>query len=79
EEVVDELDPRPGAVVLPSWLVSHVAEAPGGSHPSYALDYSVRDNDFYVAWDAISRDRTTFSAWLTEHVHKTAVQAGRQP
>ena len=75
EEVVDELEPRPGAVVLPSWLVSHVAEVPGGSHPSYALDYSVRDNDFYVAWDAISRDRDTFSAWLKEHVFNT-VPAG---
>ena len=65
--------------MLPSWLVSHVAEVPGGSHPSYALDYSVRDNDFYVAWDAISRDRTTFSAWLKEHVYETGVApAGRE-
>src|SRR5712691_1346734 len=79
EEVVDELEPRPGAVVLPSWLVSHVAEVPGGSHPSYALDYSVRDNDFYMAWDAISRDRATFSAWLDVHVFHTAVPAGRRP
>src|SRR6202166_345651 len=35
EEVVDRLDPRPGAVVLPGWTVSYVAQAPGGSHPSY--------------------------------------------
>ncbi len=72
EEVVDELDSRPGAVVLPSWSVSHVAVVPGGSHPSYALDYSVRDNDFYVAWDAISRDRATFQAWMDEHVLSAA-------
>jgi glutaconate CoA-transferase subunit A len=76
EEVVDKLEPRPGAVVLPSWLVSHVAEVPGGSHPSYALDYSARDNDFYVAWDAISRDRDTFTGWLKEHVFNV-VPAGR--
>ena len=25
---------------------------PGGAHPSYAAGYSVRDNDFYRAWDA---------------------------
>jgi glutaconate CoA-transferase subunit A len=68
EEIVDELDPRPGAVVLPTWTVSYVAAAPGGAHPSYALDYSVRDNDFYVAWDAISRDRETFTAWLEAEV-----------
>jgi glutaconate CoA-transferase, subunit A len=78
EEIVDELAPQPGAVVLPSWLVSHVAEVPGGSHPSYALDYSVRDNDFYVAWDPISRDRATFTAWLDEHVFRTAIPAGRE-
>jgi glutaconate CoA-transferase subunit A len=64
EEVVDELEPRPGAVVLPSWVVDYVAEAPGGAHPSYAHDYSVRDNDFYVAWDEISRDRDRFAQWL---------------
>ena len=69
EEIVDVLDPRPGAVVLPAWVVGYVALAPGGAHPSYALGYSVRDNDFYVAWDAISRDRQTFGRWLDEHVH----------
>jgi glutaconate CoA-transferase, subunit A len=70
EEIVDVLDPRPGAVVLPAWAVGYVALAPGGAHPSYALGYSVRDNDLYVAWDAISRDRGTFGRWLDEHVFK---------
>jgi glutaconate CoA-transferase, subunit A len=69
EEIVDGLDPRPGAVVLPAWVVGYVALAPGGAHPSYALGYSVRDNDFYLAWDAISRDREAFGRWLDEHVH----------
>jgi glutaconate CoA-transferase, subunit A len=48
--------------------VTHVAIAPNGAHPSYALDYSVRDNDFYVAWDAISRDRASFQIWMDEHI-----------
>jgi glutaconate CoA-transferase subunit A len=68
EEIVDVLEPRPGAVVLPTWAVGYVALAPGGAHPSYALGYSVRDNDFYVAWEAISRDREAFGRWLGEHV-----------
>jgi glutaconate CoA-transferase, subunit A len=68
EEVVDTLPPRHGAVVLPAWSVSYVAAVPGGAHPSYALGYSVRDNDFYVAWDPISRDRERFTAWLDENV-----------
>jgi glutaconate CoA-transferase, subunit A len=73
EEIVDSLDPRPGAVVLPSWAVSYVAAVPGGAHPSYALGYSARDNDFYLAWDEISRDRQKFAAWLDENVYGSAV------
>jgi len=70
EEIVDVLEPRPGAVLLPTWAVGYVAVAPGGSHPSYALGYSIRDNDSYVAWDAISRDRDAFGRWLDEHVYQ---------
>jgi glutaconate CoA-transferase subunit A len=77
EEIVDELDPRPGAVVLPAWTVTFVARAPGGAHPSYALGYSVRDNDYYVAWDAIGRDRDAFTSWLDEQVY--AVPANTVP
>jgi glutaconate CoA-transferase, subunit A len=68
EEVVDELEPRAGSVVLPSWAVDAVCEVPGGAHPSYAHGYYERDNDFYVAWDEISRERDTFTAWIDEHV-----------
>jgi glutaconate CoA-transferase, subunit A len=75
EEIVDHLDPRPGDVVLPGWTVSYVAQVPGGAHPSYALGYSVRDNDYYLAWDAIARDRDAFSRWLDECVYR--VPAGQ--
>src|SRR3954468_6712592 len=68
EEVVDELELRPGGAVLPSWVVDAVALAPGGAHPSYAHGYYERDNDFYVAWDAISRDRDRFRSWMQRHV-----------
>jgi glutaconate CoA-transferase subunit A len=37
---------------------------PGGAHPSYAHDYSERDNAAYRAWDEIGRDRDLFTAWL---------------
>jgi glutaconate CoA-transferase, subunit A len=73
EEIVGELDPRPGAVVLPAWTVTYVAQARGGAHPSYALGYSVRDNDCYVAWDAIARDRDAFTRWLDEQVYPAPV------
>jgi glutaconate CoA-transferase subunit A len=68
EEIVDELEPVPGAIVLPSWVITAVCVAPSGAHPSYAHGYYDRDNEFYVAWDAISRDRDTFLAWMDEHV-----------
>ena len=68
EEIVDTLAPRPNAVVLPTWAVSAVAVVPGGTHPSYALGYSVRDNHFYRSWDAVSRDRVRFRAWMERHV-----------
>lgn len=70
EEVVDALDPTPGAIVLPSWVIDAVCVAPGGAHPSYAAGYSTRDNDYYKAWDAIARDRDTFTAWLDAHVRQ---------
>jgi glutaconate CoA-transferase subunit A len=72
EEIVDELPPQPGAVVLPTWVVTRVAHAPGGSHPSYSHGFSVRDNDYYVAWDAISRDREAFARWVETEVFATA-------
>jgi glutaconate CoA-transferase, subunit A len=72
EEIVDELEPRPGAIVLPSWVLDAVSLAPGGAHPSYAHGYYDRDNDFYVAWDEVSRDRDRFRAWMQRHVLDTA-------
>jgi glutaconate CoA-transferase subunit A len=72
EELVDELDPRPGALVLPSWVVTAIARVPGGAHPSYASDYTTRDNAFYSEWDAISRDRDRFTKWMEQHVLETA-------
>lgn len=71
EEIVDELDPRV-RVTLPSWVVSSIAVVPRGAHPSYAHGYYERDNDFYQAWEAISRDRADFADWLDVHVYRVA-------
>ncbi len=72
EEIVDELEPVPGAVILPGWALTAVAAAPGGAHPSYVHGYYERDNGFYVRWDAISRDREAFGEWIREHVLEAA-------
>jgi glutaconate CoA-transferase subunit A len=68
ERLVERLEPRPGGVVIPGWAIDLVAHAPGGSWPSYSHGLSIRDNDFYRAWDAISRDRDEFGRWMDEHV-----------
>ena len=71
EEIVDTLDPVPGAVVLPDWAVTAVAVAPRGAYPSYAQGYYDRDNAAYRAWDEVSRDRDRFAAWLSDNVYGT--------
>jgi glutaconate CoA-transferase, subunit A len=72
EEVVDELSPMPNSVVLPTWSITYVAATPGGSWPSYAQGYSTRDDDFYRAWDQISRDRERFRQWMEANVLRGA-------
>lgn len=72
EEIVDNLEAPMNSCVLPAWAVDCVCEVPGGAHPSYAHGYYARDNAFCKAWDAISRDRETFLAWMNKHVLSTA-------
>jgi glutaconate CoA-transferase, subunit A len=76
EEIVDELDAPMNSVILPHWVLTAVCEAPGGAFPSYALGYYPRDNAFYKWWDAISKDRATFLAWMERHVLGTRDVAG---
>ncbi|MDE3032941.1 MAG: CoA transferase subunit A, partial [Acidobacteriota bacterium] len=76
EEVVEDLDAAPNAVILPHWIVTAIACVPWGAYPSYAQGYYERDNAFYLAWDEISRDRTTFQAWMDRHVMGTPDHAG---
>lgn len=76
EEIVDDLLPGSvNSVVLPSWTITAIARAPGGAFPSYAHGYYPRSNSFYLKWDAISRDRTSFVAWMKENVLNTERKA----
>jgi glutaconate CoA-transferase subunit A len=69
EEIVERFEGiGANPVILPSWTVDAIAVVPGGARPSYAHGYYSRDNAFYVAWDAISRDRDTFASWIQKHV-----------
>lgn len=71
EEIVDDLRAPVNACVLPGWVVTCVCAVRGGAHPSYAHGYYKRDNAFCKAWDAISRDRDIFLAWMNRHVMST--------
>ncbi|MGQ0384171.1 MAG: CoA transferase subunit A [Gammaproteobacteria bacterium] len=71
EQVVDEFPPAMNHVVLPHFTVTAVSHCPGGAWPSYAQGYYARDNDFYLRWDAIARDRASFAAWIDRHIRGT--------
>ena len=69
EEIVEDLGPRSfNAVILPSWTVTTIVQAPRGAHPSYAHGYYQRDNGFYIAWDKVARERDSFLAWMKANV-----------
>lgn len=85
EEIVDDLEAWPNACVLPHWVLQAVCVVPQGALPSYAHGYYSRDNVFYRKWDAISRTREAFTAWIDMHIHGTsdfaeyrAVLAGKE-
>ena len=65
---MDRLEAPINGCVLPHWVVSAVCPVPGGARPSYAQGYYMRDNAYYLAWDAISREREGFLAWMKENV-----------
>jgi glutaconate CoA-transferase subunit A len=71
EQIVPTLDPTPNSITLPTWVVSAVCAVPRGAHPSFAMGYSSRDNGFYRDWDAISKDRDSFTKWIDENVRGT--------
>lgn len=77
EEIVDDLrgTTHTNACILPSWTVTAITAVPGGAFPSYAHGYYPRNNAFYLAWDAVARDRETFKAWIEENVMQKGPEA----
>jgi glutaconate CoA-transferase subunit A len=71
EELVDELVIRadPNRTLIPGLAVDAVVVEPWGAQPSYAQGYYDRDNEFYVRWEAISRDPAALERYLDEFVH----------
>jgi len=77
EELVDETVIRadPSRTVIPSPIVDAVVVEPWGAHPSYVQGYYDRDNDFYVAWEQISRDPARLERYLDDYVYGVATRA----
>jgi glutaconate CoA-transferase, subunit A len=71
EDLVDEQVIRadPNRTLIPGLVVDAVVVAPWGAHPSYAQGYYDRDNEFYVQWEAISRDPAALGRYLDEFVY----------
>jgi glutaconate CoA-transferase subunit A len=71
EELVDEQVIRadPNRTVIPGMIVSAIVVEPYGAHPSFAQGYYDRDNDFYIKWDAISKDEKSMQAYLDEWIY----------
>jgi glutaconate CoA-transferase subunit A len=59
----------PNRTLIPGLVVDAVVVEPWGAHPSYAQGYYDRDNEFYVQWEAISRDPAALGRYLDEFVH----------
>jgi len=77
EEIVDQnvIRADPNRTLLPGFVVDAVVEEPWGCHPSYAQGYYDRDNDFYVGWGDVARDRATLERWIDEWIHGVAGRA----
>lgn len=77
EEIVDESVIRrdPNRTLIPGLIVDAVVLEPFGAHPSYVQGYYDRDNDFYLAWDEVSRETAPTEAWLDEWVYGVADRA----
>ncbi|MBI5069087.1 MAG: CoA transferase subunit A [Deltaproteobacteria bacterium] len=77
EELVDEAVIRadPNRTLIPGLVVDAVVVEPWGCHPSYAQGHYDRDNDFYVDWEAISKDPGKLQGYLDEFVYGCADRA----
>jgi glutaconate CoA-transferase subunit A len=73
--VAEELVPSsvvrsdPNRTLIPGLIVDAVVIEPFAAHPSYALGYYDRDNQFYVEWAKISKDQASLERYLEEWVY----------
>ena len=66
----------PNRTLIPGFLVSAVAEARWGSHPSPCQGYTNRDHGFYAAYHGASRTPEGFAGWMERYVTGVDGHAG---
>ena len=71
EEIVPEevIRSDPNRTLIAGVIVDAVCHVPYACHPSYTQGYYDRDNEFYLAWDKISRNADEVKAYLNEWVY----------
>lgn len=70
EEIVDEdlIRSDPNRTLIPHIVVDAIVHQPYGAYPSYVQGYYDRDNQHYLAWETISREKEAVDSWLEEWV-----------
>jgi glutaconate CoA-transferase, subunit A len=71
EEIVaeDVIRSDPNRTLIPGFIVDAVCHVPYAAHPSYTQGYYDRDNDFYLAWDEISKTEENIQEYLEKWVY----------
>lgn len=71
EELVDTslIRSDPNRTLIPGMKVDAIVIEPFAAHPSYAQGYYDRDNQFYVDWYNISKDRVSMERYIEEWIH----------
>lgn len=66
EEIVSEevIRSDPNRTLIPGLVVDAVCHVPYCAHPSYTQGYYDRDNEFYLTWEELSKDRASVDAYL---------------
>ena len=71
EELVERevIRSDPNRTLIPGMIVDAVVVEPFGAHPSYAQGYYDRDNQFYVDWYQISKNRESMERYISDWIH----------
>jgi len=70
EELVDSavICSDPNRTLIPGMIVDAVVIEPFAAHPSYAQGYYDRDNQFYIDWNKISKEKESLERYISDWI-----------